>query len=79
MGIDLRYGRANPTPTPNPTPIPNQVGIELRYDAPSERVCVAGIAADSPAISPAKDSQLGGGVLKVGDVLLAKIDGVRAV
>ena len=70
------------------------MGIELRYDAPSERVCVAGIAADSPAISPAtspakgrsaqgglkvgKVGDLGGVGLKVGDVLLA-IDGVRAV
>ena len=50
------------------------MGIELRYDAPSERVCVAGIAADSPA----KENQLGGGGLSVGEVLLA-IDGVRAV
>ena len=77
------------------------MGIELRYDAPSERVCVAGIAADSPAISPAispakgrrrgtsegrqaraqgglKVGDLGGGGLRVGDVLLA-IDGWRAV
>ena len=100
VGIDLRYD-PTPNPTPCPTPIPNQVGIELRYDAPSERVCVAGIAADSPAmfptISPAKGRRrgtsegrqaraqgglkvgdLGGGGLRVGDVLLA-IDGWRAV
>ena len=52
--------------------------LELCYDAPSGRVRVVGIAADSPARAAAANSQPGGGGLVVGDVLLA-VNGVRAV